>query len=643
MRVLLAALIGVVLSSGAVEAQQPQPTGLDRANVQFAELWSRDGLPLVTDKIQQQLQTFVGTTHGSSNATVVIQSATGALTISTPLGFQQMDDRGVNLRLPVQGTWQIGVTTEVEARVRFPFFRWTTRVRLTAEIKDLWADMQIDFDASDPVRPVIAHMHRPRIDFRVRLRTSKWYLNVVLWFLRGRLNSLAHQAVADAIATVDPTLARLTGQPDYTLATGGPGIATTAPGLPLERAADKINENLVRYHLPFGSIASLDFDPPYSGTWEDSLTDPTFTQGTPTGRQGGLGDSACWSGHYLASCAFRFAVTGDPGAQRDAEGIVDAAHTMLTMRGVPGLLNRGVWPVAPGRSGDYTQVHQGVDYVMWDFISRDQYMGLFFGLSAAYDLIPDPAFRAKVQVDIELALDYIISNGWTARRRNGEPSVTWTTNYSQILAWLHVGNRVNPQKYGALLAAEYGLADIVWVGNLFSMFDPLAKYYKFNLAHGTFYTLLRLETDPTRWFKSMRGLRVLRSGIGHHQNAHFDMCTAGSDPSLAPAMRQDMQSMLALWLKRPRRYLSWDLTNDPSVDKVNYTPPLAAGATSLSGPTTTQLIAKYPLPIPKRHATDFTWQREPIKLTSHGNGREEEPGIDFLLPYWMARYFNALP
>ena len=67
MRVLLAALIGVVLSSGAVEAQQPQPTGLDRANVQFAELWSRDGLPLVTDKIQQQLQTFVGTTHGSSN------------------------------------------------------------------------------------------------------------------------------------------------------------------------------------------------------------------------------------------------------------------------------------------------------------------------------------------------------------------------------------------------------------------------------------------------------------------------------------------------------------------------------------------------------------------------------------------------
>lgn len=633
----------VCLTLVAYAPAEAQTTGLDRANVQLANLWARDGVPLVTDSLARELQAMVGTTHGSSRASVTILNVTSTLDIASPLGLSQLDDRGMNVRVPRQGAWQVGVTAEVEVRVRLPFFRWTKRLRLTAEVRDLVGEVQIDIDSSDPLRPSISRIHRPQVSFQPRLSSNAWYLRVVLWFLRGKLNALAQRAVSDAIAALDPRLAQLSGQPDYSIATGGAGLQSTSPGLPLAQAAEKINQNLVQHHLPYGSIGSISFDPPYQGTWEDSLTDPTFTVGAPTGHQGGLGDSAIWTGHYLAALAFRFAVTGDPAAKLEAEGLVDTFNTMLRMRGVPGLLNRGMWPAAPGRSGDYEQVYQGTNYVMWDHISRDQYMGVFFGMSAAYDLIPDPGLRAKIRADVELALDYILANGWTARRRNGEISTTWGTNYPQILAWLHVGNQVNPQKYGALLAAESGLADVVWVGSLVSLFDPLGSYYKFNLSHGTFYTLLRLETDPTRWFKLMRGLQVLRSGVGHHQNAHFDMCTAGSDPALAPAIRQDMQSMLALWLKRPRRYLSWDLSNDPTIDKVNYVPPIAAGATSLTAPSSSQLIAKHPLPIPKRHSTDFTWQREPIKLTSHGDGREEEPGVDFLLPYWMARYFNALP
>src|SRR5439155_187934 len=46
-----------------------------------------------------------------------------------------------------------------------------------------------------------------------------------------------------------------------------------------------------------------------------------------------------------------------------------------------------------------------------------------------------------------------------------------------------------------------------------------------------------------------------------------------------------------------------------------------------------------PLPIVQRpRGEDFLWQRSPYTLDGSGHPNEEQPGIDFLLPYWMLRY-----
>ena len=49
-----------------------------------------------------------------------------------------------------------------------------------------------------------------------------------------------------------------------------------------------------------------------------------------------------------------------------------------------------------------------------------------------------------------------------------------------------------------------------------------------------------------------------------------------------------------------------------------------------------------PIPVVERPYEDFLWQRSPFSMKRDGDGSMESPGIDFILPYWMARYYGVL-
>src|SRR5207253_305378 len=49
-----------------------------------------------------------------------------------------------------------------------------------------------------------------------------------------------------------------------------------------------------------------------------------------------------------------------------------------------------------------------------------------------------------------------------------------------------------------------------------------------------------------------------------------------------------------------------------------------------------------PVPVPLRPPTDFLWQRNPFQLMGGLFGTIEGAGIDYILPYWMARYYGVL-
>jgi hypothetical protein len=105
------------------------------------------------------------------------------------------------------------------------------------------------------------------------------------------------------------------------------------------------------------------------------------------------GDSAIWTGHYLAAEAFRYNVTRDPKALENVRVALAGIESLLDVTGTNSL-SRCLIPVA----SPYAQaiikeeashgVFQNTQFG-WYWIggtSRDQYSGVFFGLGVAYDL-----------------------------------------------------------------------------------------------------------------------------------------------------------------------------------------------------------------------------------------------------------------
>lgn len=52
--------------------------------------------------------------------------------------------------------------------------------------------------------------------------------------------------------------------------------------------------------------------------------------------------------------------------------------------------------------------------------------------------------------------------------------------------------------------------------------------------------------------------------------------------------------------------------------------------------------ASRPLPVERRPPADFLWQRSPTDLDGVQGDTWREPGVDFLTPYWMLRYYTEV-
>ena len=132
----------------------------------------------------------------------------------------------------------------------------------------------------------------------------------------------------------------------------------------------------------------------------------------------------------------------------------------------------------------------------------------------------------------------------------------------------------------------------------------------------SFYNLIRLQNNGDN-----RGAyQIVRNYTASHQNAFFDIIDRSMNGPNA-ARDAEMRSLLDQWLQRPQR--------DPYVDNSKV---VAVCGTE----------ACEPVPVPIRPTTDFLWQRDPFQLAGGGSGTIEGAGIDYILPYWMGRYYGVI-
>lgn len=403
---------------------------------------------------------------------------------------------------------------------------------------------------------------------------------------------------------------------------------------PDEGSALAISANIQAAHVPFGTV----IDPVY-GSGDPASADYTTLVGYNR-----AADAAIWTGHYLAAESFRYRVTGSADALVNAKGTIDAIAALLDVPGT-GVLARFTVPEASpwadgillgeAQHGIYPGVRDGVPHCWLGNTSRDQYSGVFFGLGVAYDMIGDAGTRARVRSLVTRMLDFLIRNGWNVAMPpqpapNACPtgtaydafSTTFLQRPEQRLSFLQVGRHVNPRRFEALYVAERAAhAATVSIPIRTECQDTHGSYYKFNLDHVNLYNLLRLEepASPYRAFY-VEAFEVLRGCTGSHQNAHFNMIARGVDAA-DPVRDAETVELLGLWLQRPRRDYFKDLS----------------GTYPVCGDR-----ACDPIPVNDRVNTDFLWQRSPFQLAGGKDGTIETAAIDYILPWWMARYYGVV-
>lgn len=473
-------------------------------------------------------------------------------------------------------------------------------------------------------------------------------------------------------------------------------------------------------------------------------------------------DSAIWTGHLLAAQAFRFASAEDDTERAAARkrvtelvagisrlfSVPQAAVRAITSTTAPaprdahGLMARSVLPVNQATKTDppyntgiesrtqkdksrhyYTQAVTLPDGTQWrafgrdaDPPSRDQIIGVVLGLGMTYKLVPEQ--RTTVRPLLRNLLTFLVDNHWNFPTPTGPEPFTANSRYRLITSFvLQFHQQLALLKVGALTdsstpgedtisfhtlynQAFAAVGELAWLSPWFDTFDPIYKYYKFNLDMACYGLLLFLEEDSARRAVLERGKRVLRRALGGHRNAHFNLMWAidheqsarnqklqslnGYDHATSVAeetiqllkeisqRRFDEKGPNQLLTQRtptirtstpqnpPQTWLAVALTSgasDTSLGNylVDYTP--------LGRAEKNQLAANFALPVHLRPGRDmdFLWQRPPFQtgLSRNTDGtwkmdfggengndpgaeRIESPGIDFLLPYYMARFFDIL-
>lgn len=382
-----------------------------------------------------------------------------------------------------------------------------------------------------------------------------------------------------------------------------------------ESDARRLQEKIQATHTPFGGI----LDPIFEGPDSDRIANYTR-----------CGDSAIWTGHYLAAQSFRYGATRSPEALAEANRALRHLETLGSITGT-GLLARCAFPANwehAGRVADEEKRNGlaggSVDGEQWLWVgntSRDQYSGVFFGLTAAWNLIPEPEMQARVARLTTSLLDFLLDHGWFVVMPDGSVSTTFLHRADQQLSLLKLGRRVNPARFeNRYKSLANSAAWTVSVPLATESSDPHGAYFKFNLNYINFWNLLTSGDNSFVRNGYKNAYDIMRRATAGHGNAHFNLIDRAINGPNA-ARDEETRRLLDEWLERPLRDFVVDLR----------------GEVAQCGDR-----ACTPIPVTRRVATDFLWQRSPFQLTGGGNGYIESSGLDYLLPYWMARYYGII-
>ncbi|RME28789.1 MAG: hypothetical protein D6806_02330 [Deltaproteobacteria bacterium] len=366
-----------------------------------------------------------------------------------------------------------------------------------------------------------------------------------------------------------------------------------------------------------------------------------------------------WTGMYLASQSFRYAVTGDEEARRNADRAAEALVMLERVTPVRGFFARSIVPgdECPGKQNGPGEWHLSQDG-QWCWkgdTSSDEFVGHVFGMSIYHDLAADEQHRKMAASHLEAIVSYIADNGFKLLDIDGQPTTHGRFDpdfmENDLTAIYGDAGLNSAMILGGLLAAHHATGD----GRFLDDFKYLARERNYadyiacieekntavqinhdseEMSFLAMYTLLRYTEQPDLkqlWLHGSEelecgGLDYLWQVQRPERNPEFNVMYA----ALSHAERYDLNEAVETLQKLPRNLVLWGIDNSHRWDAVPAERPDRFG------------VAQNSFVFPYDELQALRWAENPYAFRMRGNGYSESSGTFWLLPYWMARYHGLI-
>jgi hypothetical protein len=538
----------------------------------------------------------------ATRVTALAVTSDGTLWAGTP--------RGLSLRHP-DGSW-----THVTGREGLPY-EDVTALAVTTD-GDIWIGTTKG-----------AILHRPQTQDR------RWY------YRQGKRYLPSDRVHAIAVAP--------DGKAVYFATDGGLGRLDFVERT-LYQKAELIEEMVNKRHRRLGLVAACVLDDPEN---------PTSSY-IPDNDNDGL-----WTAYHVAAMSLAYAVTGEEKYKQSAKESMHALVMLQNASGTPGLVARSVLPPEEGRERNarlnaqrarrgqppfeqWQPTPDGKFYWKSD-TSSDEIDGHYLAFYTYYAHVAqsDPAERELIRKQVTDVTNYIVDNNyqlidWTGKRTrwgfwnpeslNDDPEhyAEAGLNALEILSFLKTAHFIteNPkfEEHYRKLIDEHG-----YLGNILlekKVFPDQNNHSDDQLAFVAWYPILQLEKDP-EIRRALYGAVRRHYVIEEPESASFfffPYATMDPDHTNIEAAVQHLRQI-------PTDRRQWRQENSTRADVV-FDPRLDRFGSR-------QLVHV----LPADEWCFGKWNRNPYVPDEGGDGREEDDGAHYLLPYWMGRYhgFIAAP
>jgi hypothetical protein len=390
-----------------------------------------------------------------------------------------------------------------------------------------------------------------------------------------------------------------------------------------------------------------------------------------------------WSGIYIASQAFRYAVTESPEALENTKIVVEALGKLTEVTGVSGLYGRSMDDPLK-RYNELPSDHPGwtdspvAGYEGWRYrndVSKDGYDGLMFGYAVAMEHFDDETLLEEIRQRLREIADHIVGNNLqifdadgivTEHGRLFHSAIDDFPGFNALLSssWIKIAaveledESLSDFYYGCLMDMKegvgcpeidvhdpYGLGSYIdSMENMLFLFQPDCKqnYDNFDMCYQAIYPLLRREKDDQL---KRRLIEMMRNNMFHTAdpryqsiayvgNSYFTFSYAaliGEGPDDDPVLRDAVDAAVCKLYEFPsvkfRRAIP--LSSREEVCRSRLDNPCAAE----------------PVPLSEYDFDNYLWRLDFFEMRDIAIAEDRSMVYspeDFLLAYWMARYHKIL-